>query len=104
MEKSMRKGFLLVLMITAVGLAGCLPQTQANPPSTPTTIARPVATTVVTVPTQAALIPNAGCTVVSIKPTPGPTPVTIYPPVTSADWVKGPDSAKVTIIEYSDFQ
>ena len=100
----MRKLSLLVLVLTAVVLAGCLPQTQASPTSTANGIARPAPTTVVTVPAQSALLPDSGCTVVTQKPTPGPTAVSIYPPVASGDWVKGPDSAKVTIIEYSDFQ
>lgn len=91
-------------MLTGIALAGCLPQTQAIPISTTTPIARPAPTTVVTVPAQAALFPDAGCTVVTKKPTPGATAESIYPPITSTDWIKGPDSAKVTIIEYSDFQ
>jgi hypothetical protein len=35
---------------------------------------------------------------------PDPTAESIFPPVSETDWVKGPASAKVTIIEYSDFQ
>jgi protein-disulfide isomerase len=100
----MRKLLLLVLLLTAVVLTGCLPQTQASPSSTSTSIARPAPTTVVKIPAQVAQLPDSGCTVVTQKPTPGPTAESIYPPVTSTDWVKGPDSAKVTIIEYSDFQ
>jgi protein-disulfide isomerase len=49
-------------------------------------------------------LPASGCTVISQKPTPGPTAETVYPPITASDWVKGPSDAKVTIIEYSDFQ
>jgi protein-disulfide isomerase len=100
----MRKLILLFLMLTSVALAGCLSQPQASPTSTATAITRPISTSVVTIPAQAALLPDSGCTVVTVKPTPGPTAVTIYPPVSTTDWVKGPDSAKVTIIEYSDFQ
>jgi hypothetical protein len=100
----MRKLLLVVLVLTAVVLAGCLPQTQASPTPTATAIVRPAPTTVVTVPSQAALFPDSGCTVVTRKPTPGPTAESIYPPISSTDWVKGPESAKVTILEYSDFQ
>jgi protein-disulfide isomerase len=100
----MRKYILLFLMLASVVLAGCLPQVQATPTLTPTINTRPAPTVVLTVPAQAALSPDSGCTVITQKPTPGPTPVTIYPPVTASDWVKGPASAKVTIIEYSDFQ
>jgi protein-disulfide isomerase len=100
----MRKLILLVLMFMAVALAGCLPQSQASPTSTATSIARIAPTSVVTVPAQAILLPDSSCTVVTKKPTPGPTVESIYPPATSTEWVKGPASAKVTIIEYSDFQ
>ena len=100
----MRKFTLLLVMLAAVMLSGCLPQTQAIPTSTATTVAHPAPTTVVTVPAQTSLLPDSGCTVVTKKPTPGPTAETIYPPITSSDWIKGSDSAKVTIIEYSDFQ
>ncbi len=100
----MRKIVLLFLMLIAVVLSGCLPQTQASPTSTTTTVAHPAPTTVVTVPAQASILPDSGCTVITQKPTPGPTAETIYPPITGADWIKGPDTAKVTILEYSDFQ
>ena len=100
----MRKSILLFLMLASVLLASCIPQVQATPTLTATTSARPAPTVVLTVPAQAALSPDSGCTVITQKPTPGPTPVSIYPPVTDSDWIKGPASAKVTIIEYSDFQ
>jgi hypothetical protein len=58
---------------------------------------------VLIVPTESVL-PDTGCTAVTKKPAPGATQETIYPPVTAADHAKGPASAKVTIIEYSDFQ
>ncbi len=100
----MRKSILKVLILTAVVLSGCLPQVQATSTLTATPTTQPAPTVALTVPTQTALVLDSGCTVVTQKPTPGPTPVSIYPPVTDADWVKGPASAKVTIIEYSDFQ
>jgi protein-disulfide isomerase len=102
----MRKYILIVLMLTALGLAGCLPQVQATPTLAPTTTTNthPAPTVVLTVPTQAALFPDSGCTVITQKPTPGPTAVSIFPPVSDTDWVKGNATAKVTIIEYSDFQ
>ncbi len=100
----MRKNLLLTLMLAAVVLSSCLPQVQATPTNTATATARPLSTAVQSNPTQAELLPDSGCTVITLKPTPGPTPVPVYPPVTDSDWVKGPASAKVTIIEYSDFQ
>jgi cyclophilin family peptidyl-prolyl cis-trans isomerase/protein-disulfide isomerase len=100
----MRKLVLLFLMLIVIALSSCLPQTQVRPLSTATSISRLGPTALVTVPTQAALVPNSSCTVVTLKPTPGPTPETIYPPVSTTDWVKGPDSAKITVVEYADFQ
>ena len=47
---------------------------------------------------------EANCTVVSQQPTPGPTEQSLFPPVSDTDWVQGPEDAKVTIIEYGDFQ
>jgi len=102
----MKKIFLLFLVLLAVSLAGCKPQegTASIPYSTATTEARPAPTVVLTVPTQSAFLPDSGCTVVTKKPTPGPTAESIYPPVSDTDHVKGPANAKVTMIEYSDFQ
>jgi hypothetical protein len=45
-----------------------------------------------------------GCTVVSKQPTPTPISNSIVPPITSGDWTSGPADARITIIEYSDFQ
>ncbi len=100
----MRKAYLLLLALTTLLLAGCLPQAQATPAATPTAKPRLAATVVLTVPTQSAFLPDSGCTVITQKPTPGPTEQSIFPSVTSSDWVKGPANARVTIIEYSDFQ
>lgn len=47
---------------------------------------------------------EAYCTVVSRQPTPGPTEQSVFPLVDETDWVHGPEDAKVTIIEYGDFQ
>ena len=100
----MRKVTLILLVFSTLVLAGCLQQAQATPTSTSTTQARPAPTVVLAVPSQPVLSPDSGCTVISQKPTPGPTAESIIPPVSDTDWVKGPASAKVTIIEYSDFQ
>jgi hypothetical protein len=100
----MRKLLFNMLLLATAGLASCLPLVKATPSPTATTTTRPAPTVALTVPTQAALLPASGCTVITLKPTPGPTAESIFPPVTDGDWVKGPASAKVTIIEYSDFQ
>ncbi len=63
--------------------------------------------TVTTPPTQlevARIEQPAGCTVVSPRPTPGPTEQSIFPPVSDLDWVSGSEEASITLVEYSDFQ
>jgi protein-disulfide isomerase len=99
----MRKVFLLFLLTLALGLAGCMPQVKTTPVA-PTNTARPAPTTALSLPAKTAVVLDSGCTVVTQKPTPGPTAESLIPPVSASDWVKGPDNAKVTIIEYSDFQ
>jgi hypothetical protein len=47
---------------------------------------------------------TTNCTVVSRKPTPGPTEESLFPPVSEDDWVLGAKNAEVTLLEYSDFQ
>ena len=106
MEKQMKKLFLLFLILMAVALAGCLPQDQATPTQIPTdtAVVRPAPTVILTVPTESAFLPDSGCTVITKEPTPGPMAESIFPAITEKDWAKGPASARVTIIEYSDFQ
>ena len=48
--------------------------------------------------------PPPGCTVVSPRPTPGPTEQSLFPPASDEDWITGPENAAITIIEYGDFQ
>ncbi|HSF80362.1 MAG TPA: hypothetical protein VLA49_03980 [Anaerolineales bacterium] len=58
-------------------------------------------------PTQTDVVPAgqpAGCTVVSPRPTPGPTERSIFPPVSDQDWISGAESTSITLVEYSDFQ
>jgi len=45
-----------------------------------------------------------GCTAKSLFPTPNPTMEALFPPVSQEDWARGPETASVTLIEYSDFQ
>ena len=44
------------------------------------------------------------CTVVSSQSASGATEESSVPSVSASDWVHGPEDAKVTIIEYGDFQ
>jgi len=99
----MRKVYLVFLFVVTLLLVGCIPQVQTTPTATATKT-HPAPTAVLTVPTEATLSIASDCTVITRKPTPGPTAESVIPPVSDTDWVKGPASAKVTIIEYSDFQ
>jgi hypothetical protein len=54
--------------------------------------------------TRTAAAGQSGCTVVSQEPTPDPTLEALLPLPDENDWIKGPDDAHVTIIEYGDFQ
>lgn len=71
--------------------------TSTKPPPSPEVSAAPAAE-------QTLELEETNCTVVSRQPTPGPTEKSIVPAVSEADWVLGPGDAKVTFIEYGDFQ
>jgi hypothetical protein len=93
--KHLKLSFLVLFLL----LAGCGEKPVITP--SPTPIATAPATSTTTAPAASS---QAGCTVVSLLPTQGPTQASLFPPVSDQDWVQGPESAKVTIIEYSDFQ
>ncbi len=76
----------LILLLTACGEKPYITSTPIPPTITVASVSR------------------AGCTVVSPVPTPGPTQPSLFPPVSEQDWARGPSSALVTIVEYSDFQ
>jgi len=78
---------------TATAEAGKTPEATAGPtvsPKQPATLSLPEQPSV------------PGCTVVSFLPTPDPT--SLFPPITADDYYRGPLTATVKIIEYSDFQ
>jgi len=118
----MRKRALILLLAGGWLLAACqgaatpdaLPGTpagQVEPFATAETVGalQPTATSLPTSEAGSSTAPatpstQAQCTVVSGQPTPGPTQQSLFPPVDEGDWVKGPESADITLIEYSDFQ
>lgn len=100
----MRKVFIVIAIISAIVLAGCLPQASTTPAITPTTTINPTPSPALHIPTEVIVPVQSDCTVITLKPTPGPTVETVYPPISEADWTKGPADAKVTIVEYGDFQ
>ena len=101
------KKIILLLTGIALSLAACQGQ-AASPQPTPTEAATPsLVPTIPTIQTEATPtqpVAPAGCTVISPEPMPGPTETSLFPLVSSDDWVKGPKSASITLIEYSDFQ
>ena len=107
-ENLMPRRILFLVLFMALALAACKSNSQAgtvNPATgkTPETTAGAT-----TVPKQASTLslpaqPSvAGCTVVSFLPTPDPT--SLFPPASADDWYRGPLTATIKIIEYSDFQ
>ncbi|MEP7134040.1 MAG: peptidylprolyl isomerase [Chloroflexota bacterium] len=72
--------------------------TACSTPSTPTPDPNFVFPTNIIIPTQPA------CTTLLTAPTPGPDTPSIFPPITAADHVRGPEDAAVTILDYSDYQ
>lgn len=85
----------LALMLAACqGAAGSAPQTPSPAPP------RAAPTAQVLTPSPVA----ARCTVVSPRPTPGPTEQSLFRPVNETDRAAGPESAALTIIEYGDYQ
>lgn len=115
----MARKLLILAALSAVILAAC--QSAAGSPTTPPPTGTDVeldtpraaaSPTVEIAPTatqeasddQVSSLDEANCTVVSRQPTPGPTEQSLVPPVSDSDWTHGPEDARVTIIEYGDFQ
>ena len=101
----MRKTLFSVLILAALLLSACLPTTAT--PGSPTAAVEDAPATQ-SAPVVATRDPNAvemACEVVSVEPTPGPTEVSMFPPVGEDDWVLGDNpNAALTVVEYSDFQ
>lgn len=107
----MTKHILVLLLVFTLFLAACSGGSQASPTiaaptaSQPATAAPKSEATATTAGGAAAIADvAAGCTVISPKNTPGPTEQSLFPPVTDKDWSTGPKDARITLIEYSDFQ
>ena len=94
---------LLSLLITACRGAST-PTNDATTPPEANREAPSTQTASPTILTPGDLQLTTNCTIVSRRPTPGPTQQSLFPPVSEEDWVKGSEDAQVTFIEYSDFQ
>jgi hypothetical protein len=110
-----RRYLLLLFVVLALVLAACKASqetgtgTSGARTSTPGAVKTPVAKAGTTTAPKAAAtfdmpeqVAVPGCTVVGYIPTPDPS--SVFPPITEEDWHRGPMTASVTIIEYSDFQ
>ena len=71
------------------------PSLEPSPVHTSTSVSQPLEVSSSAMP---------GCTARSLFPTPDPTLEALFPAVSDADWKRGPETASVTLIEYSDFQ
>jgi hypothetical protein len=102
----MRKIKNSIILILGLLLAACQSQT-VPPPTAISSVTRVATPTAIVAPTQTppkiSVAGSAHCTVISPRPTPGPTEVSIFPPVSPQDWISGPADARITLIEYSDF-
>lgn len=100
------------LISTVLLLAACQGQAAAPTPAAEAMLTATTALIATAAPTETIAPTSAyptsaappGCTVVSPRPTPGPTEESLFPAVSEADWVLGPSDAQITLTEYSDFQ
>jgi len=98
-KKSLYTLIAISLLLTACIGPGGLKQ------KTPTGTVVPATTkSIFTGTTPLATPAEANCTVVSRISEPDPTQSSVYPPLTDKDYIQGPASAKVTFLEYGDFQ
>lgn len=114
--------FVLFFLVAALTLSACKVATITPPPVEPTATVQETepATEVVAEPTEdltpqptadTRLIGDDGkmvCTIVEplfSELTPEQeAQLAVFPPVSEADWIKGPEDALITIIEYTEFQ
>ena len=105
----MQKRIYLAALIMALFLTACAQSSQSVkttvPPPAPSETQAPTRTQASVTQTAADIVAAPpGCTVASRKRGADPTQESLLPSPSEDDWVKGPDDAYVTIIEYSDFQ
>ena len=48
--------------------------------------------------------PMPACSVVSVENTPGPTEISLFTDISEADWIRGTEDARITFVNYCDFQ
>lgn len=92
----MHKQILSFIFVIPTLLSACAPAISSATPS-----AVPAALTII-IPTPHPTEP--ACTNLNMKPTPGPDTPSLFPPVSTDDYLRGAQDAAVTIIIYDDFQ
>ena len=92
----MQKVFLSSIFVIIFLLTACTP---AVSPATPSAV--PTAPTII-IPTPPPTKP--ACSTINLEPTPGPETPSLFSPVSTADYSRGPEDAAVTILIYNDFQ
>jgi len=108
----MKSKILIMVVLATLLLSACQPAQTATPneATEATSAETPLATDVTAEPPKATLPlaasgePMNGCRVTGSQLQPNPTLVALFPAVTENDWVKGPSDARVTILDFSDFQ
>lgn len=107
----MQKSWTILALLTVLLVAACAPQGTVAPTAAATDTAAPKATateataTAEVAPSPAATSDGATCTVSGFFPASGPEEgQVIIPAVSDQDWSQGPEDARMTIVEYSDFQ
>jgi cyclophilin family peptidyl-prolyl cis-trans isomerase/protein-disulfide isomerase len=90
----MRKFGPLRIFVAVLALAACNPFQPAPTSKTPAAATETANLTPVA----------AACAAFSIETTPNPTETSRYPAITDQDWSLGSKTARVTLLEYSDFQ
>ena len=95
----MKKFIPILLVVALVGLLGaCLPapQPEVTEPPAPT----------IQIPTEITLDPGnqPSCIPNPPPPTPSEQDLAVFTPDPESDWIKGPEDALITFIEYADFQ
>jgi len=105
----MRKPLSILFFLLILMLAACQSKTPASTqlvPSPSLEISSPVpggpAATIASQPADNGAPP--GCSVVSQPDPSDPNAQSLFPPASDTDWSYGPGDAKITLIEYSDFQ
>jgi cyclophilin family peptidyl-prolyl cis-trans isomerase/protein-disulfide isomerase len=93
------KIFLLVVILVLI-TAACTPGAEPEPtvPATEAPTAEVELLNPVGPPVAASCVPNGS------SPVPSAEDLALYSPDLENDWVKGPDDAVITVVEYGDFQ